>query len=657
MSNTLRPQPGQKICFYGRVSTPRQKLEHQREMVQRWLDNEGITIQPEWYFEDKEKRHKSEVREGFQQILSLAKARKIEWIIVACFDRWGVASTEEFFSIRTQLKETGARLYSVQDQLDLTGNDDMAIMRICMLSIAATTQMGFYADRNIMKMVSMAQGGWHASKEHPFGTDLLCCRLSDKKPLFRVHCVSKDFERRGPRTYKLIHFNEDGGTTEDTVTRMPPRDCKQTGYRLSPTIDIERVETVRLVFKLFDQGMTFREIGNHLHAMGRTYFGKFFGAHAIESILRNPAFVGRPAWGKTKYGAYKQVFDMQSVSPEENVGNEPKSILKDEKHFVFPLEPVFDPEVFIPLSLWERVQQRFHRKTKKNYATRRASKTIHPLNGLMACPECGRRMVINNCTRRNGERVHYYICGGYSKSGNIACRPNSVRFTKVDRAMKLCWNRVADKLKTLGGMNSENTTVAELRKQAKSILDEGMTLWFDSFDESDDDLPLEEALERWRIKFIEGNDAKKLEVQDRIKAITERLETLAERVAETASKTVRMRLNGEAEQLEKEKEKLEMNKLGLVERISSMLTCAIEIYDTIDSVRLTREAEMWETFIDRVEPTMEVLQTSHRNAKRPEQRICTGFQFFPKTSANHVMPHVLEVCFARRDRGSSPPPA
>jgi predicted site-specific integrase-resolvase len=654
MFNRLRPMPGQAVAFYARVSTSKQKLEHQREMVDRWLDHEGIHVPPEMRFEDKEKRHKSEVRQGFQRLLDLAKAGKVDWIVVACFDRWGVATVDEFFAIRTILKEAGARLYSVQDQLDLTSAEEMSVMNIAMLAVAATTQMGFYGDRNVMKMVSMAQGGWHASKEHPYGCDLMCCTLAEKRPLFRVHQVSKDFERKGPRVYKVFHYDGEGKVTkEEILTKMPPRDCKQNGYRLVPSIDTERIETVKLIFELTDQGMMPREVGKHLHAMGRTYFGKHFGPHAVESIVTNSAYIGKPAWGKMAYGAYRQVFNMTSVRPKERMAKEPRHAVKPKEHHVFALEPVFSPDTFISESLWLRVQERLAKKTKREYTKRRASKTIHPLNGLIVCPDCGRRMVLNNSSSRKGERRNYFICGGYAKSGKIACKPNSITFVKINRAMAICWDQVNQKLKELGQIDfakDDEQWIKEGHRRYKELATSllGIAIDIGLLDEDDD-----VVFERYRMQSKERSERRE-SVQKRLVDIETKLIELAERIAETSSKTVRNALNAKAEQLEQERVQLERSSVSMVDRIRMIAAHSRALMQTLDDARKTREADVWDTFLDRVIPVFEVLPTTHRSAKRPTQRLCTTFRFVPKKSANDVLPHVLEVVLARKGRGSSP---
>src|SRR5207247_2039204 len=97
-------------------------------------------------------------------------------------------------------------------------------------------------------------------------------------------------------------------------------------------------------------------------------------------------------------GAYRHCENKTSTRKRELQPGEKRAFWKSQEHWVYPTQPVFPPDSFISLALWERVQRRFHSKTKRHYSTRRASKVIHPLNGLLVCPDCGRRMVLNNCT-------------------------------------------------------------------------------------------------------------------------------------------------------------------------------------------------------------------------------------------------------------------
>jgi hypothetical protein len=53
------PQPDDRIAYFGRVSTPKQKLEHQWETVSRWAERNGLDIPDDLRFEDKIRRHEA----------------------------------------------------------------------------------------------------------------------------------------------------------------------------------------------------------------------------------------------------------------------------------------------------------------------------------------------------------------------------------------------------------------------------------------------------------------------------------------------------------------------------------------------------------------------------------------------------------------------
>lgn len=653
----LMPKPGDAAAYYGRVSTPKQKLEHQREYTDRWLTQEGIRIPKEWYFEDKERRHKSAEREQFQRLLELARTGKIEWIVIASFERWGVADVDEFFDFRRQLKEAGVRLWSVQDHLDLTGCTDADYFRIISLAVAHTMAMAQYAEQNIRKMISMALDGWHASKEHPYGTDLMCYQLSDMKPLFRVHLVSKDLERSGPRIYKIEHHD---GRTE-TVTKMPPRDGKTTGYRLVPSIDKTRIENVKLVFELFAQGLTNREIAYRLKAMGRTYFGKMFGPHAIEAILANPAYIGRPAWGKWATGHYRQVFDKVAHKPTERKRNQPKSFDKGEEHYVYPTKPIFAEDTIISMTLWETVQNKLSKKLKREYSTRRRSKTIHPLNGLLVCPDCGRRMVVNNTTGRKGERINYFICGGYAKSGKAVCRPNSVRFSKVDEAMKLCWERVNKSLKDIASLPTDDRGIERMLKSkhdevwdtwARIILD---VVGQDNYDEIPFDdlhtLPRKEIEELFKLTLVEYKTKHKKEAaksEQRLATIDKEINRIGDLLEDTPSDTLRKRWFSKLQELEQEKSRLETGSISLADRIRAAAQHSEALSKTLAEGKTLQSAAVWATFVEKIVPVMEDLPFGKKT-----QRTVTAFQFVPKQSVEDMLGGVLELIPTRKGRGSA----
>src|ERR1022692_4687752 len=79
INDVNRPQASDRCAWYLRVSTPKQKLEHQREHVARYCEQDRIVVPETMKFEDKEKRHKSAKRQDFQRLLDCVRAGQLDW--------------------------------------------------------------------------------------------------------------------------------------------------------------------------------------------------------------------------------------------------------------------------------------------------------------------------------------------------------------------------------------------------------------------------------------------------------------------------------------------------------------------------------------------------------------------------------------------------
>ena len=253
-----QPQPGDRLAYFGRVSSPKQKLEHHWEPVERWLQQSGMEIPIDMRFEDKIRRHESAVffqdwdkrrevtsrkKYRFDELMQLVETGLIDWILVSSFDRWGIRNRDEIFVFRAKLKEYNVQIFSVIDQLNITGCDESSFWRVAAAAEAATRYVSSMADRNIQKMVSMVESGWATTGNNPFGIDLVLYSLQDmSRPLLRV--IRTRF--KDPHEYRIIYYNEkskverniNGIITHsnlfierDVVSNgMPLRDKKSTGY-------------------------------------------------------------------------------------------------------------------------------------------------------------------------------------------------------------------------------------------------------------------------------------------------------------------------------------------------------------------------------------------------------------------------------------------
>lgn len=137
-ANPIGPPPADRCAWYLRVSTPKQKLEHQREHVARFCEQAGVRIPDDQRYDDKEARHKSAKRERFQRLLDGVQAGRLDWIIICSFDRWGIADVDEFFEFRRRLLNHDVQLWSVVDQMNLTGLTEGDYFRIVAMAFWTT---------------------------------------------------------------------------------------------------------------------------------------------------------------------------------------------------------------------------------------------------------------------------------------------------------------------------------------------------------------------------------------------------------------------------------------------------------------------------------------------------------------------------------------
>src|SRR5262245_60289037 len=358
-----KPGPGDRIAYFGRVSTPKQKLEHHWEQVEHWLNRNDLTVDPSRRFEDKIRRHESASffrdwdqrrlkadrrRYRFDELMTLVEARKLDWILISSFDRWGIKEPDDIFVFRSRLRDYGVQLYSCIDELNITGIDEASFFRVAANAIGSTKYVSQQAEKNIAKMVSMAEAGWATTGNAPFGIDLVLYNLNDiTRPLWRV--VRTRFK---PAEYRIIHYtagsrverdandiiNASHVEVESEVVQkgMPPRDKKATGYRYEPSVEAGRIEAVNRMFELFLAKMSHGQISKALWKLGMGHYGKPFGYHGVECIVGNAmAYTGRLAWGKLGVGEYRMCFDKSPTRLQRKKG-EPLVIKKDEEHFVYP---------------------------------------------------------------------------------------------------------------------------------------------------------------------------------------------------------------------------------------------------------------------------------------------------------------------------------
>ncbi len=707
-----KPKPGDRIAYFGRVSTPKQKLEHHWEQVENWLLRNSLSVEPIQRFEDKIRRHESASffrdwedrklksdrrRYRFDELMMLVEARKLDWILISSFDRWGIKEPDDIFVFRSRLRDYGVQLYSVVDELNITGIDESSFFRVAANAIGSTKYVSQQAEKNIAKMVSMAEGGWATTGNAPFGLDLVLYSLSDtSRPLWRV--VRTRFK---PAEYRIVYYtaasrverNAEGIISASRVeiesevvqSVMPPRDKKTTGYRYEPSIETGRINALNQMFPLFLDGMTHGEISDTLWKLGMGHYSKPFGYHGVECILGNAtAYTGRLAWGKLGVGEYRICLDKAPMRPQRKKG-ESLVIKKAEEHFVYPKSHLFLP--LVPVDVCDRVCAKLKERPHINESfgkLRTRDRTCHPLNGKLFCPDCNRPMVLGGtmpgkktlAKRKKAKRGHCFVCGTYRKSIRTKCHPNTVSFRLLEEATRELLQSVADRI---GVIQSGDITAlseaewlkkSELGKQvltivhsvlekypqnedtqfykgvAKKVIEAGNELGYD-----DDASPIN--VFAWAFQeFDRDFEVSAAALRVELAAIKEKLEGIADlMLSQRKNPTIHQKLEADASNLESRRRVIEPQLTSMTEKARATLAQLENIQQTIIAADKFKTAQLLDSFVERVVPIFEVQKVGQKKKRRTK---VVGFSFHPRDSARHILSEVMKIEFARTGTGSWP---
>lgn len=689
--DTGKPQPGDRCAWYLRVSTPKQKLEHQREHVLRACEEYAIDVPGEMRFEDKEKRHKSAKRQDFQRLLDTVKAGRLDWILICSFDRWGVADVDEFFEFRRLLLKHDVQLWSVVDQMNLTGITESDYFRVVAMAIGATKYVEQMAEKNILKMIEMAKQGWAASGNAPYGIDLVCYPLSDvSKPMFRVVRL-----RYRPYLYRVLTYSKDSQVErdehgmivssrlavakEEVTERMPLRDKKATGYRYEPTIERGRIDAINLAYQMYDAGMGWSEVSADLWKMGHKHYEKPFQDHALETILKNPAYIGLPAWGKVGTGAYRVLLNGRPTRRKRKAADT-VYLEKDVSEWVQPTRPLFFP--LVSPDVWHRVQDRLARRGHVNSSfgkPKTRSTARHPANGKLVCPDCEAKMVLgSSCPAQGakGKKVRCFNCGTYRKNGRLQCHANTIGWDKIDRAIAELFQKVKDRIDGLttdvplakAVLQEEWATKTDLGRIIRQIVNAYLSrCQFENGQlqaSEEDTARLVEQLENrgeyiadmrnqssigmsdildlameWYAKDFSQNASA---LRDEAQEIDSQLARIAEAIAGgIPSQTVRAHLSKKMAALEERKKVIEPLLVPLTAKADVLLDQLKAIRQTIQSARRADTARLLDAFVERIIPIFDVKQGS--NGQR--RAIVRGFEFHPRQDppATNILPQATSV--------------
>jgi DNA invertase Pin-like site-specific DNA recombinase len=402
-SSNGRPVPA---AAYYRCSDPRQEdsPERQRSQVEPYAARHGYRIVRE-YLDEGISGNEAGKRKAFLQMLRDAQAGVFEAILVDEDDRFCRFDSIDYGYYVKPLRDKGITLVTA-DKGPVDWNSFSGRITSAVQVEGKNQEQGSIARRVLSQMLRMAKAGEHLGGKPPYGLRLVR----------KAVVVPGKGEQLKPDRYEP---------------------------------DGLKAETVKLIFRLYDEGWSLPQIRVALHDRGVLSPGgrEWWGRQAILEKLTNPKYTGATAWGTKSEGKryHQRKGEVRERKPGENqyARNRPEDwVVVPEKH-----EALVDQELFA------RVQARL-RGGRKQKGKPPGSGGRFVLSKLLVCGHCHHMM----CGITIRGKVQY-ICAGYLNYGKDFCHKNTLSEEPIVRFL------VGELQRTF--LNPDN--LAKLRQEALDL--------------------------------------------------------------------------------------------------------------------------------------------------------------------------------------------
>lgn len=377
-----------RAVIYARFSSTNQKetsITVQLDFCNKYAIDNGYEIIDTYI--DQAQSGTTENRESFQKMIMDAKQRKFSNVIVYNLSRFSRHMSDHLHYVEI-LGDYGVKLLSVQEGFD-DSTPEGALFNMIQMSLNQ-----FYSA-NISRAV--LQGAIATAREEEFtgGLAPLGLKVIDKKYV----------------------------------------------------IDEENADTVRTIFRLFNEGYNYTYISNYLNERGMlTQKGNYWNGQ-FEHILTNRKYTGCLTYNLFKR---KKLFSKKQIKEEKD--DEEKVIIKGS----FP--------AIIKESEFEKTQNLL--KIIKEIGYENYYNPEYLLDGLVWCGKCG-KMMKGTSLSSNGRIRKIYRCRNYS---NRSCKEKPINVNKLDNFI-LDYITVLLSQNTIALKKTINTIVEQEKIRLNQYLD------------------------------------------------------------------------------------------------------------------------------------------------------------------------------------------
>ena len=375
-----------QVAIYARVSSDQQAeegtIDSQVAALRQRVAEDELSLSEELAFIDEGYSGANLIRPGLEQLRDVVALNGLDRLYVHSPDRLARRYAYQVL-LMDEFQQAGVDVVFLNRELGRSPEDDLLLQ-----------VQGMIAEYERAKILERSRRG----KRH-------AARSGDVAVLSGA-----------PYGYRYVSKQEGGG---------------QASYEVIP----EEAQIVQQIFQWVGQERcSMREVCRRLQKAGiRTRTGKSaWDRSVVWGMLKNPAYKGQAAYGKTKQGSMKPRLRAQRHCQEHP--KRPKSItqISPEKWLLIPVPALVDEALFdaVQAQLQENRQRARQRKRGARYL----------LQGLLVCAQCRYayygKPVSNKAAKGKKRDYAYYRCIGtdaYRFGGERICDNLQVRTDKLDQ--------------------------------------------------------------------------------------------------------------------------------------------------------------------------------------------------------------------------------
>lgn len=380
-----------QVAIYARVSSDQQSnagtIDSQRAALEARVKKDGFDITPELEFMDDGFSGSTLIRPGMEKLRDMIAAGSVDCLYVLSPDRLARKYVYQILLVE-EFRRAGVEIVFLNRQVGDSPEDELLLQ-----------VQGVIAEYERAKILERARRGkQHAAKRGS------------------VNVLSK-----APYGYRYINKHEGGGEARFEIAFDEARIVQQ----IFEWIVHERI-SIRGVSRRLAQKKIKSPTGK-----------PSWDPTTVWSILRNPAYKGQAAYGRTHITEKRKLLRTARGAPTQPKHITTREMVLEDEWIYIPVPQLVDEEVFDLVKDQLRENQARDRERK--------SGAVNVLSGLTVCSRCGYSYV------RHGSGSHRYYCCS-SKSRGFSCKNKPVR---ADHLQNAVWSEVKALLEDPKRLESE----------------------------------------------------------------------------------------------------------------------------------------------------------------------------------------------------------